>query len=248
MNTSFHYFRGSVNRRISSAAPKIAAAANNIAENPDNAAITSQSSLTVPQDATRNRKISFGTSVFGSSINFGDNVPLPPINETSVPETGEPKDANWAGSCMMSLTRIPLPDVFKEVKQKRELTDEEEGKIWDRLKAEVDLNLAEKSADGIYHVPRSASLCGWWLCWRTQRKYEDDISENDELEQLKRALTESSTSIKKYKKSKLVLVRRCATLPKSMFDVLVTMMNLTLLKSFSFAIYCLASLISAVGK
>ncbi|VDL63687.1 unnamed protein product [Hymenolepis diminuta] len=243
------FFPGSIKRRIDTSAAQIDAAASKIFENPDTRVISSQASLGggvgVP-DGIRNRKISFGTPVFGSSINFGDNVPLPPINEASVPENGAPTDANWTGSCMMSLTRIPLPDVFKKEKSKTELSEEEEAKLWDRLKAETDLNLVDKPADGIYHVPRSHTLCGWWLCWKTEKKHPEDDGESDETEQFKRFLIDGDKS-KVTKIPKLVLVRRCASLPKSMFDVLVTMMNLSLLKSFSFSMYCLASLIAVMG-
>lgn len=248
--STFHNFRGSIKRRIDTSAAQIDAAASKIFENPDTRVISSQASLGggvgVP-DGIRNRKISFGTPVFGSTINFGDNVPLPPINEASVPENGAPTDANWTGSCMMSLTRIPLPDVFKEEKSKTELSEEEEAKVWDHLKAETDLNLIDKPADGIYHVPRSHTLCGWWLCWKTEKKHPEDDEESDETEQFKRFLIDRDKS-KVSKIPKLVLVRRCASLPKSMFDVLVTMMNLSLLKSFSFTMYCLASLIAVIGK
>ncbi|VDO13980.1 unnamed protein product [Rodentolepis nana] len=245
------FFPGSVKRKISKTAAQIAAAAaaSNIDENLDNRGTSTQASLGggvgIP-DGIRNRKISMGTSVFGSSINFGDNVPLPPITEVSVLENGAPIDENWTGSCMMSLTRIPLPDVFNEEKSKSDLSDEEEAKIWDRLKVETNINLSEKPADGIYHVPRSHSLCGWWLCWKTERTQSEDDEEGDKMEHFKRSLFVGDKD-KMSRKPRLVLVRRCASLPKSMFDVLVAMMNLSLLKSFSFAMYCLASLIAVMG-
>nr|CDS34258.1 monocarboxylate transporter [Hymenolepis microstoma] len=243
------FFPGSVKRKISKTAAQVAATASNADENPDNRGISPQSPLGggvgIP-DGIRNRKVSMGTSVFGSSINFGENVPLPPINEVPVLENGSPIDENWTGSCMMSLTRIPLPDVFNEKKSKSELSEEEEAKIWDRLKADTHINLSDKPADGIYHVPRSHSLCGWWLCWKTERKQPEDDEESDEMEHFKRSLFVGDKP-EVSRKPRLVLVRRCTSLPKSMFDVLVAMMNLSLLKSFSFAMYCLASLIAVLG-
>ncbi|KAM7537440.1 hypothetical protein Aperf_G00000061611 [Anoplocephala perfoliata] len=247
------FFPGSVKRRIDSSAAQIAAAASNIPENLGDQIASSHVSLSsgVP-DGVRYRKTSMGTAVFGSSINFGANVPLPPINEASVPEDGAPSDANWAGSCLMSLTKIPLPDVSKEVdkpkpeSQKRlTMTEEEEDKIWDILKAQTNLNLTEKPADGIYRVPRSHSLCGWWLCWKTEKKHPESKDSDDEIEGFKRSLLGADKS--KLKKSKPILVRRCAHLPKSIIDVLMTMMDLSLLKSFSFSMYCLASIIAVMG-
>lgn len=245
-------FSGSVNRQIDSSAAQIATTASNIAENPEDQVGSSQVSLSsgVP-DGLRYRQTSMGTSVFGSSIHFGANVPLPPINEASVPEVGVPSDANWAGSCLMSLTKIPLPDVFEEDKSNPErqrhltMTEEEEARIWDRLKAEANLNLTEKPADGIYRVPRSHSLCGWWLCWKTEKRHSEFKDSDDEMEWFKRSLLDAVKS--KSKKPKLILVRRCAHLPKSIIDVLMTMMDLSLLKSFSFSVYCLASVIAVMG-
>lgn len=229
----------------------------NMMETSEDQIVCSQVSVEMA-DGVRRRKTTMGTSQFGSNILFGDNVPLPPINEASVPAEGAPQDANWTGSCLMSLTRIPLPDVF-------EAEDggvgvgvggvvEDEAKLWDRLKSETGLNLADAPADGIYRVPRSHSMCGWWLCWETRRKHSAELAaeEEDEMERLKRSLKEdgdrSLRPMKFPQRARLVLVRRCVFLPKSMFDVLVTMMNLSLLKAKSFLIFCLSSLITVMGE
>lgn len=60
-------------------------------------------------DGIRKRKVSFNSGApsaaqFGSSILFGENVPLPP-NVAAVPTED---DANWTGSCLMSLTKVVL--------------------------------------------------------------------------------------------------------------------------------------------
>lgn len=193
-----------------------------------------------------------GTSAFGSSIQFGDNVPLPPISGASVSDKGNLNDANWTGSCLMSLTKIPIPDVFENDKVE-ENEAEQEAKVWDRLKAETGLNLTEKRADGIYRVPRSFSLCGWWLCWQTQKGPRVSSSDElDEMEKFKRTVMEGGGSgyqLMKYPpKPNLVLIRRCVYLPKSMCDVLVTMMNLSLLKRGSFPIFCAGNAIAMLGK
>lgn len=175
-----------------------------------------------------------GASTFGSSIFFGDNVPLPLINEASVHEGGNPMDVNWTGSCLMSLTKIPLPDVFDK---EGEDGEDSEGKIWDGLKSKMDLNLTGKPTDGIYRVPRTLSLCGWWLCWQTQGEPDVTLDESAGKYRMKDAL-----------KPRLILIRRCVYLPKSMLDVLMTMMNLSLLKSTSFAIFCAGSAIAMLGE
>ncbi|VDD78538.1 unnamed protein product [Mesocestoides corti] len=242
------FFPGSVKRQIDASAASIATAAANVLDPSNEQVGNSQASMAI-QDELRRRKVCVsGTSQFGSSILFGDNVPLPPINESSVPEEGVPGDANWTGSCLMSLTKIPLPDVF-ENKEATSGTDSE-AYLWDRLRAETGLNLSDTPADGIYRVPRSHSLCGWWLCWKTQRTHSLDRGDMDSVERLKRALMEDGdrAADKKFsRRAHLVLRRKCDFLPKSMCDVLVTMMNLSLLKSKSFLLFCLASLIAMTG-
>ena len=251
----FDVTRGSVKRQIEPSAAAIAAAAANIIEGGEDQQVEGGGAGTGMADGVRKRKTTGRTSQFGSSILFGDNVPLPPINEAGVPEDGIPADANWTGSCLMSLTKIPLPDVFETG---GEGAEDDEGKLWDRLKSETKLNLTDGPADGIYRVPRSHSLCGWWLCWETQRKHSEDVDvdEMDEMEHFKRSLLKDNKdgeNAKEHHLTKftqrphLVLIRRCMFLPKSMFDVLMTMMNLSLLKKKSFLVFCLASLIGVLG-
>ncbi|CDS42798.1 Major facilitator superfamily locus tagral substrate transporter [Echinococcus multilocularis] len=251
------FFPGSVKRQIESSAASIAAAVTSMMETSGDQIGCSQASMEMA-DGVRRRKVTVGTSQFGSGILFGDNVPLPPINEASVPVEGAPSDANWTGSCLMSLTRIPLPDVFEVEKESAGegggVVVEDETRVWDRLKSETGLNLADAPADGIYRVPRSHSMCGWWLCWETRRKQSSELAteEGEEMERFKRALVEdgdSSAQPTRFpQRARLVLVRRCVFLPKSMCDVLVTMMNLSLLKTKSFLIFCLASLIAVMGE
>ncbi|EUB61997.1 Monocarboxylate transporter [Echinococcus granulosus] len=251
------FFPGSVKRQIESSAASIAAAVTSMMETSGDQIGCSQASMEMA-DGVRRRKVTVGTSQFGSGILFGDNVPLPPINEASVPVEGAPLDANWTGSCLMSLTRIPLPDVFEVEKESvgvgGGVVAEDETRVWDRLKSETGLNLADAPADGIYRVPRSHSMCGWWLCWETRRKQSSELAteEGEEMERFKRALVEdggSSAQPTRFpQRARLVLVRRCVFLPKSMCDVLVTMMNLSLLKTKSFLIFCLASLIAVMGE
>ncbi|VDN97047.1 unnamed protein product [Rodentolepis nana] len=238
------FFPGNIKRQIEPTSALITAGAQNVAENSEDQVIASQISI----DGVRRRKTTMGTSTFGSTIQFGDNVPFPLVNETSGPDKGNSTDINWTGSCLMSLTKIPIPDVFENDKEEENEVDYE-AKIWDRLKAEGGLNLTEKREDGIYRVPRYFSLCGWWLCWQTQKKLS--ISSDDEMERFKRTVMkglESGDQLMKYPpKPNLVLIRRCAYLPKSMCDVLVTMINLSLLKSSSFAILCAGNAIAMLG-
>ncbi|VDM21307.1 unnamed protein product [Hydatigera taeniaeformis] len=251
------FFPGSVKRQIEASAASIAAAAGSMMEASEDQIGYSQASVEMA-DGPRRRKTTMGASQFGSNILFGDNVPLPPINEVSVPAEGAPLDANWTGSCLMSLTRIPLPDVFESEAKGVGTGDggvvEDEASFWDRLRSETGLNLADAPADGIYRVPRSHSMCGWWLCWETRRKRSAELAaeEEDGMKQLKRSLKEdgdrSLQPMRFPRHARLVLVRRCMFLPKSMFDVLMTMMNLSLLKAKSFLVFCLSSLIAVMGE
>nr|CDS34256.2 monocarboxylate transporter [Hymenolepis microstoma] len=230
------FFPGSIKRQIEPSSTLITTGVQNVPENPEDQVIASQISI----DGVRRRKTTMGTSIFGSTIQFGDNVPFP--------DKGNSTDVNWTGSCLMSLTKIPIPDVFENDKEE-ENEEDYEAKIWDRLKAEGGLNLTEKRADGIYRVPRYFSLCGWWLCWQTQEKHS--VSSGDEAERFKRTVVkggESGDQLMKYPpKPNLVLIRRCVYLPKSLCDVLVTMINLSLLKSSSFAILCAGNAIAMLG-
>lgn len=220
----------------------------------------------------RRRKVSIssaGTATFGSSILFGDNVPLPPISEAALPEideSGQPinigaaavADAlNWTGSCIMSLTKIPLPDVF--VREQEELEQEEEGgaDALERLGKDTGLIVSDQAADGIYRVPKSSAMCGWWLCWRTlsrKSSIEDleKLEAKNDVEMFNKALEEGGKKGEPFKfpqAPKLVLARKCNLgMPKSICDVLITMTNLSLLKSKSFSVFCLASLIAVTGK
>nr|VZI52428.1 unnamed protein product [Spirometra erinaceieuropaei] len=203
-------------------------------------------------------------SQFGSSLTFGDNIPLPTtIGAVAAPGlavvTKDGQDVNWTGSCIMTLTKIPLPDVFEEPPRE----EEESAALWEKLKQESGLLLTDTPADGIFRVPRSKSQCGWWLCWRTHYYYSSD----DEEDEVKEELTKEKVPLKKLpeddrrqhrhmkvpqlphlpEKAELVLRRTCEFMPKSIWDVITTMLDFSLLKSKSLFLLCLASLIAVIG-
>ncbi|KAL5110853.1 Monocarboxylate transporter 3 [Taenia crassiceps] len=231
------FFPGSVKRQIESSTASIVATVANMMETSEDQIGCSQASVEMV-DGVRRRKTTMGTSLFGSNILFGDNVPLPPINEgIPLPDVFEAEDGGVGAGAVAGAGGVV----------------EDEAKLWDQVKAETGLNLANAPADGIYRVPRSHSMCGWWLCWETRRKHSAELAaeEVDGMECLKCSLEEdgdrSLQPMKFPQRARLVLVRRCVFLPKSMFDVLMTMMNLSLLKAKSFLIFCLSSLIAVMG-
>ncbi|BHF65242.1 hypothetical protein SprV_0200825200 [Sparganum proliferum] len=202
-------------------------------------------------------------SQFGSSLTFGDNIPLPTtVGAVTAPGlavvTKDGQDVNWTGSCIMTLTKIPLPDVFEA--HPRE--EEESAALWEKLKQDSGLLLTDTPADGIFRVPRSKTQCGWWLCWRTHYYYSSD--EEDEVEE---ELTKEKMPLKKLpeddqrqhrhmkvpqlphlpEKAELVLRRTCEFMPKSIWDVITTMLDFSLLKSKSLFLLCLSSLIAVIG-
>ncbi|KAM7537692.1 hypothetical protein Aperf_G00000061570 [Anoplocephala perfoliata] len=145
------FFPGSIKGLIRMSS---ATSAREILENPRDQVATSQTSIAAFPDGLRHRK----TTIDEASVTGGDN----------------PTDVNRTGSCLMSLTKIPLPDVCDK---EGEVGEDTEAKIWDALKSKTSLNFTQEPADGIYPVPRSLSPCGWWLCWQTQR--EPSITSDD---------------------------------------------------------------------
>ncbi|VDL95180.1 unnamed protein product [Schistocephalus solidus] len=210
-----------------------------------------------------------GSSVsqFGSSLTFGDHLPLPTTFGSMAATPGltvvtkDGQDANWTGSCLMSLTKIPLPDVFEAPAKKEEEEEEEEenAALWEKLKQDSGLLLTDTPVDGIFRVPRSKSQCGWWLCWRTHYYYSGDEEDGDRDELMKgkmplKKLPEGQRPHKKVPqlprlpaKAELVLRRTCEFMPKSIWDVITTMLDFSLLKSKSLFLLCLSSLIAVIG-
>ncbi|KAL7063898.1 hypothetical protein AAHC03_05283 [Spirometra sp. Aus1] len=266
------FFPGSVKRQIesTSSAGSIAMSKSSIATPTTAAALVATGggageSLAGGMDGlgVRRHKAS-SVSQFGSSLTFGDNIPLPTtIGAVTAPGlavvTKDGQDVNWTGSCIMTLTKIPLPDVFEEPPRE----EEESAALWEKLKQESGLLLTDTPADGIFRVPRSKSQCGWWLCWRTHYYYSSD----DEEDEVKEELTKEKVPLKKLpeddrrqhrhmkvpqlphlpEKAELVLRRTCEFMPKSIWDVITTMLDFSLLKSKSLFLLCLASLIAVIG-
>lgn len=157
----------------------------------------------------------------------------------------------WSSiSLCFFVIQIPLPDVFKTSQD-----DDENTALWERLKQETGLYLTDTPADGIYRVPRTSSLCGWWLCWKTHRVSHIDSNGHEETNTgEKNKLWNIEQDDKEVKKrrhrqsAKLVLQRTCTFVPKSMWDIIATMMDFSLLKNKSFAIILITSLIATMGE
>nr|VZI45428.1 unnamed protein product [Spirometra erinaceieuropaei] len=161
------FFPGSVKRQIesTSSAGSIAMSKSSIATPTTAAALVATGggageSLAGGMDGlgVRRHKAS-SVSQFGSSLTFGDNIPLPTtIGAVTAPGlavvTKDGQDVNWTGSCIMTLTKIPLPDVFEEPPRE----EEESAALWEKLKQDSGLLLTDTPADGIFRVPRSKRM------------------------------------------------------------------------------------------